>query len=257
MEVVKDLAGPVATITLDRPESHNAMTTEMYREITEALREIDRNPDVLVGVITGTGGHAFSAGADLKEMHQTASENGHWKPWRAERWDMGVNVSKPLIAAIDGYALAGGLELTLLCDLRLATPRSQFGCPEIKWNLLHGYGALRLPGIVGLGNAMMLLMTGDFIDAQEALRIGLINRIVEPDELMKEAQALAETIASRSADAVQMTKELALRGLDGTIEQNLRLYYEYMARLEGSEEQLSRTGDFASRGGSERDGAMN
>jgi enoyl-CoA hydratase/carnithine racemase len=247
MPIVKQVEGPIATITIDRPQALNAMDSTMYRDITEALREIDSSPEILVGVITGAGGRAFSAGADLKEMHMNASADGRWRPWRAERWDMGLGVSKPLIAAIDGYALAGGLELALLCDLRLATPRSQFGTPEIKWNLLHGYGALRLPAIVGLTNAMMLLLTGDFIDADEALRIGLINRIVDPNDLMTETQVLANSIAEKASDAVQMTKELALRGVDAPLEQNLRLYHEYMARLEGSEEQLSRTGAFGAK----------
>jgi E-phenylitaconyl-CoA hydratase len=244
MPIVNDMDGPIATITIDRPESLNAMDSSMYREITEALREIDSNGEILVGIITGTGGRAFSAGADLKEMHQNAGDDGRWRPWRAERWDLGLSVSKPLIAAIDGYALAGGMELALFCDLRIATPQSQFGAPEIKWNLLHGYGALRLPAIVGVGNAMMLLLTGEFIDAEEALRIGLINRIVEPAELIGEARAIAESIAEKAPDAVQMTKELALRGVDGGLEQNMRLYREYMARLEGSDEQLRRTGTF-------------
>jgi enoyl-CoA hydratase/carnithine racemase len=251
MPIVRDMSGPIATITIDRPESLNAMDSAMYREVTEALREIDRNSDVLVGIITGAGGRAFSAGADLKEMHQSTAADGRWRPWRAERWDLGLSVSKPLIAAIDGYALAGGLELALFCDIRIATPRSQFGAPEIKWNLLHGYGALRLPAIVGVGNAMMLLLTGEFIDADEALRIGLISRIVEPSELMSEARAIAEAIAEKASDAVQMTKELALRGVDAGMEQNLRLYQEYMARLEGSDEQLRRTGTFGARGSSE------
>lgn len=246
MPVVAELKAPIATVTIDRPEALNAMTSEMYREITDALRQIDGDPDILVGIITSTGGRAFSAGADLKEMHQTASVDGRWKPWRADRWDRGLGVSKPLIAAIDGYALAGGLELALLCDLRVATPRSQFGCPEIKWNLLHGFGALRLPKIVGLTNAMMLLLTGEFIDAEEALRIGLINRIVEPQNLMSDARSLAEAIAEKASDAVQMTKELALRSVEVPLEQNLRLYHEFMARLEGSEEQLARTRSFGS-----------
>jgi enoyl-CoA hydratase len=247
MSILTELAGPIATITIDRPESLNAMDSSMYGEITEALREIDRNSDVLVGIVTGTGGRAFSAGADLKEMHQNQGVDGSWRPWRAERWDLGLSVSKPLIAAIDGYALAGGLELALFCDIRIATPRSQFGAPEIKWNLLHGYGALRLPAIVGVGNAMMLLLTGEFIEADEALRIGLVNRVVEPAELMSEARAIAEAIAEKAPDAVQMTKELALRGVDGGLEQNMRLYREYMARLEGSEEQRRRTERFGSR----------
>ena len=236
--------GRVATITLDRPEALNAMDTRAYREITEAMRLLDGDEQVHVGIVTGAG-RAFSAGADLKEMHGSARRPESWEPWRAERWDLGLGVAKPLIAAIDGYALAGGLELALKCDIRVATPRSQFGAPEIRWNLLHGYGALRLPGLVGMGNAMMLLLTGEFIDAEEALRIGLVNRIVEPEELLPAANSVAEVIAGHAVDAVRMTKELALFGVDAPIEQALRLYHSYMESLEGGPEQLSRTGAFA------------
>lgn len=245
--------GPIATITLERPESLNAMSSEMYREITNALQTVDEDPDTRAAIVTGSGGRAFSAGADLKEMHQEPGADGQWRPWRPRRWDLGLAVAKPLIAAIDGYAVAGGLELALFCDIRIATPRSQFGCPEVKWNLIHGFGALRLPRIVGLSNAMLLLMTGDFVDADEALRIGLISRIVEPSELMAEAHRVAEAIAEKATDAVQMTKELVLRGLEGTLEQNLRLYHEYMARLEGSQEQVQRTAGFGSNRGKGKD----
>lgn len=252
--VLFERVGPIATITLDRPQSLNAMSSEMYQEITGALRAVDEDPEIRAAIVTGTGGRAFSAGADLKEMHQEPGADGQWTPWRARRWDLGLAVAKPLIAAIDGYAVAGGLELALFCDIRIATPRSQFGCPEIKWNLIHGFGALRLPRVVGLSNAMLLLLTGDFIDADEALRIGLISRIVEPSELMDTAHGLAQGIAEKATNAVQMTKELAMRGLEGTLEQNLRLYHEYMARLEGSEEQLERTSGFGSNRGKAEDG---
>ncbi len=251
--VLFERSGAIATITLNRPQSLNAMSSEMYQEVTDALRTVDEDPDIRVAIVTGTGGRAFSAGADLKEMHQESGADGQWTPWRPRRWDLGLAVAKPLIAAIDGYAVAGGLELALFCDIRIATPRSQFGCPEIKWNLIHGFGALRLPRIVGLSNAMLLLMTGDFIDAGEALRIGLISRIVEPSEVMTEARRLADAIAEKASNAVQITKELALRGLEGTLEQNLRLYHEYMARLEGSEEQLQRTAAFGSDRGKAED----
>ena len=120
------------------------------------------------------------------------------------------------------------------------------------WRWLRDFlGRSGVQAIVGLANAMMLLLTGEFIDADEALRIGLINRIVEPPELMSEARAIAEGIAEKASDAVQMTKELALRGVDAGMEQNLRLYQEYMARLEGSDEQLRRTGTFGARGSSD------
>jgi enoyl-CoA hydratase/carnithine racemase len=244
MAVTEERAEGVGTVTLFRPDALNAMDTTTYREVTAALQRIEDDPEVRVGIITGAGGRAFSAGADLKEMHGKAPENGAWSPWRAERWDLGLTISKPLIAAIDGYAVAGGLELALFCDIRLATPASQFGAPEVKWNLLHGFGALRLPAVVGLGNAMRLLLSGDFIDAEEALRIGLVNELVEPAELMPAARELAATIGSRASDAVTMTKELALRGLGAPLEQSMRLYHSYMEALEGSAEQLERTGAF-------------
>jgi E-phenylitaconyl-CoA hydratase len=240
-----DVEGPVATITLDRPEAMNAMDTAAYADITEALRRLDADDAVRVGIVTGAGEQAFSAGADLKEMHAEPANGGPWRPWRPDRWDVGVPVGKPMIAAIDGYALAGGLELALKCDVRIATPRSQFGTPEVKWNLLHGYGALRLPGIVGMGNALMLLLTGDFIDAAEALRIGLVNAVVDPPELMERAVSIAQTIAVNAPDAVHMTKELALFGSDAPLEQYMRLYHSYMAQIDGNEEQLERTRSFA------------
>lgn len=244
MTIIEETTESVATITVDRPGSLNAMDTATYREITDALKKFDADPKLSVAIITGSGDRAFSAGADLKEMHSNHEAPDSWRPWHADRWDMGLRVSKPLIAAIDGYAVAGGLELALFCDLRIATPRSQFGSPEVKWNLLHGFGAMRLPAVVGLGNAMMLLLSADFIDAEEALRIGLVNRLVEPDSLIDEARGLAEKIAANAPDAVRMTKELTMQGLGAPLDQSMRLYRSYMGALEGSEEQLRRTGEF-------------
>jgi len=249
MAVTEERTGGVGTVVLNRPGALNAMDTGTYEEVTAALERIEADPEVRVGIVSGAGGRAFSAGADLKEMHNQPHGGERWAPWRGKRWDLGLTVSKPLIAAIDGYAVAGGLELALLCDIRIATPSSQFGAPEVKWNLLHGFGALRLPAVVGLGNAMRLLLSGEFIDAGEALRIGLVNEVVEPAELMPQAHRLAATIGSRAPDAVAMTKELALQGLGAPLEQSMRLYHSYMAALEGSEEQLERTGGFAGGGG--------
>ncbi|HEY0391499.1 MAG TPA: enoyl-CoA hydratase/isomerase family protein [Solirubrobacterales bacterium] len=252
MPVIEEQSEGVGMVTLNRPGALNAMDTATYGEVTAALERIDADPQIRVGIVSGAGGRAFSAGADLKEMHNQPRRDERWKSWKAERWDLGLTVSKPLIAAIDGYAVAGGLELALFCDIRLATPSSQFGSPEVKWNLLHGFGALRLPAVVGLGNAMRLLLSGEFIGADEALRIGLVNELVEPDELMPQARRLAATIGSRAPDAVAMTKELALRGLGAPLEQSMRLYRSYMTELEGSEEQLQRTGGFASGAGGDR-----
>ena len=187
MAILFDVRDGIAQITLNRPEVLNAMDPATYDEVTAALRRIDADPDILAGIITGAGDRAFTAGADLKIMHTGNASLGDWRPWRPDRWDFGVQVSKPLIAAINGYALAGGLELALICDIRIASPNAVFGTPEVKWNLLHGLGAYLLPRIVGLGNALELLLTGEFIDAVSAERIGLISRVVPAERLLAEA----------------------------------------------------------------------
>src|SRR5205085_12481159 len=151
------------------------------------LREIDADDEIWVGIVTGAGERAFTAGADLVSMHAPGADDSGWRPVRADRFDLGLEVAKPLIAAVNGYCLAGGLELALVCDIRIASESAQFGTPEVKWDLLHGYGAYRLPQIVGLSHAMELLLTGTFIDAATALRIGLVSRVVAPDELMPAA----------------------------------------------------------------------
>jgi enoyl-CoA hydratase/carnithine racemase len=230
--------GPVATITLNRPEKMNAMDTEMYASISDHLREIDSRDDIRVGVITGAGDRAFTAGADLVRMHGTAegAEVG-WEAMRATRFDLGLEVQKPLIAAVNGYCLAGGLELALVCDIRVASENAQFGCPEVKWNLLHGYGAQRLPDIVGLSNAMYLLLTGEFIDAREAHRIGLVQEVVASARLLDRAYELAAKICANGPMAVRMTKELTLRGRDLSLPDGIRLY-QALNRLVGLSDDL-------------------
>jgi E-phenylitaconyl-CoA hydratase len=241
MAIIFERNGPVATITLNRPEKMNALDPATYEEITQAFADIERDRDILVGIITGAGNRAFTAGADLKLMH-TGDESGgggggEWAPWRPDRWDFGLTTSKPLIAAVNGYALAGGLELALICDIRIASPNAIFGTPEVKWNLLHGFGAYRLPRIISLSHAMEMLLTGEFIDAETALRIGLISRIVPTDELMPEAERVAGRIAANGPMAVRMTKELVLNGLTATPGEHFRLMKEYYARVDATADQ--------------------
>jgi E-phenylitaconyl-CoA hydratase len=241
MAIIFERHGPVATITLNRPEKMNALDPATYEEITQAFADIERDRDILVGIITGAGNRAFTAGADLKLMH-TGDETGgghgeEWAPWRPDRWDFGLTTSKPLIAAVNGYALAGGLELALICDIRIASPNAIFGTPEVKWNLLHGFGAYRLPRIISLSHAMEMLLTGEFIDAETALRIGLVSRIVPTDELMPEAERVAGRIAANGPMAVRMTKELVLNGLTASPDEHFRLMKEYYARADATADQ--------------------
>jgi E-phenylitaconyl-CoA hydratase len=231
--------GHVATITITRPEAMNAMSGAMYEEISERLLEIDADDEIWCGIVTGSG-RAFSAGADLKTMHREPAEGerpsgASWRTWRRRRFDSDIWVQKPLIAAVGGYCLAGGMELAEFCDIRIAADDAQFGAPEVKWNILHGYGALRLPRMIGSSDAMFLLLSGEFMDAREALRIGLVSKVVPREELLPAARALAERICANAPAAVRMTKELARRASEIPLDDGLRLYQEY-SRLAGSME---------------------
>jgi E-phenylitaconyl-CoA hydratase len=238
--------GNVATITLDRPEKLNAMDNEMYSQISARLREIDEDDSIWVGIVTGAGDRAFTAGADLVGLHGSAEEAAAgWTPTRPVRFDLGLEVGKPLIAAVNGYCLAGGLELALVCDIRIASEHAQFGTPEVKWNLLHGYGAQLLPSIVGHSNAMYLLLTGRFIDATEAHRIGLVQEVVPQDQVLARARELAGEICANGPMAVRMTKELALRGRDMTLADGVRFYQALNRIVEASEDLEEGTRAFA------------
>ena len=218
--------GRVATITINRPEAMNAIDPETGSEITEALLEIERDDGIWAAIVTGAGDKAFSAGADLKRVNASGGEGGSgpWSPWRARSATNGLFISKPLIAAINGYCLAGGLELAEACDIRIAAEHAQFGTPEVKWCLLHGYGALRLAKSIPLSFAMDLLLTGEFIGAQDALRIGLVSRVVPAAELMATAGEIADRICRNAPLAVRVTKELVLRGQQMALEDGLRLH---------------------------------
>jgi E-phenylitaconyl-CoA hydratase len=238
--------GQVAMVTLDRPDKLNAMDSEMYQQISARLREIDEDDSIRVGIVTGAGDRAFTAGADLVGMHGAAEQpRTGWSPVRPDRFDLGLEIGKPLIAAVNGYCLAGGLELALVCDIRIASERAQFGTPEVKWNLLHGYGAQRLPEIVGFSNAMYLLLTGRFIDAHEAHRIGLVQEVVAHDRVLARARELAEQICANAPMAVKMTKELALRSRDLTLADGVRLYQALNRIVESSEDTEEGTRAFA------------
>ena len=234
----------VATITLNRPEKMNAMDPEMYSEISARLRQIDEDPDIWAGIITGAGDRAFSAGADLTRDSEMVDSDG-WSAWRPNRFDDGLEVGKPLIAAINGYCLAGGLELALFCDIRVASERSQFGVPEVNWNLINGYGALRLPDVVGLSNALHLVLTGDPIDAQEAHRLGLVQEVVPHKQVRQRARALADRVCENGPIAVRMTKEMTLRSRDMSLADGFRLYQEYGRVLMQSEDVAEGNAAFA------------
>jgi len=195
----------VATITLNRPEKLNAATPAMSKAIVAATEECNRNDQIRCVIITGAGPKAFCAGSDIAELDSYAT------PWdfrnRADYCDAIHHLLKPSIAAVNGYALGGGLETALSCDIRIASSNAKFAAPEIKLGWIGGGGmAALLAHSIGMSNAAMMIMTGDTIDADRALTWGLVSEIVAPEALMERARALAATIASRAPIAAETAK---------------------------------------------------
>ena len=225
--VLFEKEGQLAYVTINRPEAMNALNRDVQEGLRDAWREIEADPEIFVAIVTGTGGKAFSAGADLKQVETGESRGEAVLPAQRGSRSLGPSVrdvTKPVIAAIDGYCLAGGLELALACDIRIASKNSQFGCPEVKWSLLHGFGAQIMPFTVHMSNVMELLLTGEFIDADEAHRIGLISRVVPQEELISTAQDIAHKICRNAPLAIKVTKELAQRRLNDGLEDGMRVY---------------------------------
>jgi enoyl-CoA hydratase/carnithine racemase len=203
----------IGTITLNRPKSMNSLSSELFRELDHVLTEIDRDDDVKVVILTGSE-KFFAAGADIAEIGtiKTSLDAHRFLKDAQAVFNRIEDLEKPVIAAISGLALGGGCELTLACDLRIAADNTTFGQPEIKIGVIPGAGGTqRLPRIVGFTKAKELLYTGDFIDAQEAYRIGLLNKVVPVASLMDEARKMALKIARQPGVALTATK-LAVNG---------------------------------------------
>jgi enoyl-CoA hydratase len=207
----------IGLLTINRPEKLNAISNELISELKDLLDKIKNDEELRVLIITGAGDKAFVAGADIKELvDRDASQGRRISQERQEIFSRIENLPVPVIAAVNGYALGGGLELALACSIRICSEKAQFGAPEVKLGIIPGDGGTqRLPRLVGLGRAMELILTGDFIDAQEAYRIGLVNKVLPQEELMDKATELAKKIASRPPLAVRFAKEAVNRSQEG------------------------------------------
>jgi enoyl-CoA hydratase len=205
----------IALVTISRPEAMNALNTLFFKEMDDAIANISANKDVKVMVLTGEG-KAFVAGADIAEMVNMNSEEGsNFSRLGQNTFSSLEKMDIPVIAAINGYALGGGLELAMGCDFRIANTKAKFGQPEVNLGMIPGYAATqRLPRLVGMADALYMLLTAEMIDAQNALRIGLVQKVVEPEELMNEVLKLAKTIASKGPKAVQKVKRVARAGIN-------------------------------------------
>lgn len=209
----------MAIITLNRPEAMNAVSSRLWLEVGTALEDFSKDPELRVAILTGAGDRAFSAGADLKEI----ASGGFSTTKEMQEWGFaGVvkhYIGKPIIAAVNGFALGGGTEIALACDLIVASEKASFGLPEVKRGLIAGAGGLmRLPRQIPVKVAMHAILTGKSLTAEEAKQWGLINEVVPHGEVMSAAMKLAEEIISNAPLAVNSSKEIVYRSLDSTID---------------------------------------
>jgi enoyl-CoA hydratase/carnithine racemase len=237
----------LAYVRINRPERRNAIDPDTSRELRDAFEGFKADDDAWVAILTGIGDQAFSAGADLVAMAQAFAQTGT-RPGAGgdgrPGWDVpfggvtrGFECWKPLIAAINGYCLAGGLELALACDIRIAADHATFGLPEPKRAIIPAAGGTqRLPRSVPLAFAMELLMTGDRFDAETALRFGLVSRVVPADKLMATAEEVAGRILECGPLAVRYIKEAALRGREMSLEDGLKLESQMAGKVFQSED---------------------
>jgi enoyl-CoA hydratase/carnithine racemase len=233
--------GHIAIITINRPERMNAIDPQTSKELHEAWSHFRDTDDLWVGVITGAGDRAFSAGNDLVSMSQ-AQQTGDTAAMAHGGAAFGgitrgFECWKPMIAAINGYCLAGGLEIALMCDLRIAAEHAQFGLTEPSRGIIPGAGGTqRLPRVVPFGAALELLLTAKRFDAQWAYRYGLVNEVVKLAELMPRTLALAEEICVNAPVSVRLVKEAAYKGLDLSLEEGLRVEVDQSRKVMATED---------------------
>jgi len=223
-----DIQDGIALVTINRPDALNALNTRFFNEMDHLVKEISQNKQVLVMIITGEG-KAFVAGADIAEMVDMTPEEGTaFSQLGQNTFRSFEKMDIPVIAAINGFALGGGLELAMGCDFRIASTKAKFGQPEVNLGMIPGYaGTQRLPRLVGLADALYLLMTAEMIGAEEALRIGLVQKVFEPEQLMEETLKIAKTIISKGPLAIKKVKYVARLGLLSKFGKGCELESEY------------------------------
>lgn len=228
-EVIYEKKGKIGYVTLNRSEVHNCIDIELSEKLIAIWEEIKRDKEVLVSILTGAGEKAFCSGADLKKLipyiNQASEEDSRVRAYQGPGWcgiSGGYKIFKPMIAAINGYCIAGGHELAEFCDIRIAADHAIFGHQEIKWGLMPGDGGCsRLWRIVGLGRAMEIILTGKLYDAEEAYRIGFVNHVVPQEDLMAKATEMAERIASNGPLAIRAAKEAVLNSIGRPLDEGI------------------------------------
>ena len=215
----------IAVLTINRPDKLNALNDQVVGELHQAAIALAADDAVRGVILTGAGPKAFVAGADIGDLAKQGVMDGRRRALSGQQMLFAFErMGKPVLAAVNGFALGGGCELAMACHIRIASENARFGQPEVNLGITPGYGGTqRLPRIVGKGNALFLLLTGEHLNAQDALRIGLVSRVVPQDQLMAEAEKIMKTIVSKGPAALALTIEAVDRGLETTLEEGLRI----------------------------------
>ena len=241
-----DLADGIARITINRPDKLNALNATVIEELADAVGRLEADVDVRGVILTGGGTKAFVAGADIAELAGQSPFEGKQRSMAGQQMMRRLErCGKPVIAAVNGFALGGGCELAMSCHLRIASETARFGQPEVKLGLAPGYGGtVRLPRLVGKGCALELLLTGAMIDAQEAWRIGLVNRVVPAERLLAETDALLREILDQGPLAVRSLLECVEVGADLSVDEGLLLEATHFGLLSASADMREGTAAF-------------
>jgi enoyl-CoA hydratase len=220
-----ELRPPIAVVTFDRPKVLNALNHRSMTELEEVFLDIRQNTAIRVVLLTGAGEKAFVAGADIRELATLSAMDGEQVATRGQRiFSLIENCGKPVIACINGFALGGGCEVALACTLRIASSNARLGQPEVKIGIIPGYGGTqRLPRLIGKGAALKMILTGEAISAAEALRLGLVDEVVEPDQLLARAEQIAQTIAGMAPLAIRDSIRAVNSGYDLPLASGLEL----------------------------------
>ena len=241
-----ELTDGIARITVNRPDKLNALNAIVIAELGDAVTRIETDSAVRGVIVTGAGSKAFVAGADINELTEQGATGGRARALAGQQVFRRLErCGKPVIAAVNGFALGGGCELAMACHLRVASENAKFGQPEVKLGIAPGYGGtVRLPRLVGRARALELLLTGEMIDAAEAHRIGLVNRVVPADRLLNESEALLKTILANGPLAVRACLEAVDAGLDVGMDEALLFEASYFGLLSATEDMREGTRAF-------------
>jgi len=244
--VLYEAKGAIAYVTVNRPKVLNALNTRTWADLRAAFEQAREDPAVRGVILTGAGDRAFIAGADISELaHLTAVEAQHSSRFGQEVLELIENLGKPVIAAINGFALGGGCETAMACTIRLASEKARFGQPEVALGLLPGGGGTqRLPRLVGKGRALHLILSGETISAQEAYRIGLVNELVPAEQLIARAEAILQKIFANAPIAVTYSLEAVNKGLDASQAAGLALEASFFGLCAGTEDKKEGTAAF-------------